>query len=158
MPNVGIISVVCMSPISMYQPGFESRFLHKPTVPRKHRTAFELGRLKIGNAAHSGVSEVRFFTKSYKWKKQRWKNWTTGRLLCETMCFWRSPTVRQFKRADRRIRSQQKLKLLDVAWECSDYSLLFPCSISFAESFVTCLRNKAHVYYVYLLTVNTVNK
>ncbi len=34
---------------------------------------------KIGNAAHSGVSEVFFFTKSYKWKKQRWKKWTNGR-------------------------------------------------------------------------------
>ncbi len=32
---------------------------------------------KIRNAAHSGVSEVVSFTKSYKWKKQRWKNWTT---------------------------------------------------------------------------------
>ncbi len=32
---------------------------------------------KIGNAAHSGVSEGQFFTKSYKWKKQRVKmdNW-----------------------------------------------------------------------------------
>ncbi len=29
---------------------------------------------KIGNAAHSGVSGVLFFTKPYKWNKQRWKN------------------------------------------------------------------------------------
>ncbi len=64
---------------------------------------------QIGNASHLGVTEVLFFTKSYKWKKQRWKKWTIGRLLHETMWFWRSPTVRQFKMADRRIRSQQKL-------------------------------------------------
>ncbi len=44
---------------------------------------------------------------------------------------------------------EQKLKLLDVAWQCPDYSLLFPCSSSFAESFVTCLRNKAHVYFYF---------
>ncbi len=51
---------------------------------------------KIGTAAQSGVSEALFFTKSYKWKKQRWKKWTTGRLFRETMRFWRSTTVRQF--------------------------------------------------------------
>ncbi len=104
---------------------------------------------KIWNAAHSGVSEVLLFTKSYKWKKQRWKKWTTGRLLLETVRFLWSPTVRQFKMAARRMWAQKKLKLLHAAWQWSDYSLLFPCSISFAESFVTCLRNKA---YVYLLT------
>ncbi len=43
---------------------------------------------KVGNAAHSGVSKVLFFTKSYKWKTQRWKKWITGRLLLETMHFW----------------------------------------------------------------------
>ncbi len=106
---------------------------------------------KIGNAAHSGVFEVLVFTKSYKWKKQRWKKWTTGRILLEIMCFWRSPTVRQFKMADRRTREQQKLKLLDVAWQCPDYSLLFSCSISFTESFATCLRNKVHVYFTFTL-------
>ncbi len=90
---------------------------------------------KIGNAAHSGVSEVLLFTKSYMWKKQRWKKWKTGRLLLETMRFWRAPTVRQFKMGARRMWTQQKLKILDVAWQCPDYSLLFPCSISFAESF-----------------------
>ncbi len=42
---------------------------------------------KIGNAAHSGVSEVLLFTKSHKWRKK----WITGRLLSETMYFWRSP-------------------------------------------------------------------
>ncbi len=111
---------------------------------------------KIGNDAHSGASEVLFFTKSYKWKKQRWKNWIPGRLLLETLCFWRSLTVRQFKMADRRMRAQQKLKL-DVAWQCPDYSLLFPCSISFAESFVICLRNKAYVYLLtYLSIIETV--
>ncbi len=52
--------------------------------------------------------------------------------------------------AYRRMRAQQKFNLLDVASQCTDYSLLFPCSISFAESFATRLRNKAHVY---LLTV-----
>ncbi len=67
------------------------------------------------------------------------------------MFFWRSPTVCQFKMADRRMRAQHKLKLLDVAWQYPDCSLLFPCSISFAESFVTCLRNKAHVYLLNLL-------
>ncbi len=41
---------------------------------------------------------------------------------------------------------KKKLKLLHAAWQWSYYSLLFPCSISFAESFVTCLRNKAYVY------------
>ncbi len=101
---------------------------------------------KIENASHSRVSVVLLFTKSYKWKKQRWKKPITRRLLFETMCFWRCPTVRQLKVADRRMGSQQKLRLIDVAWQCSDYSLLFPCSISFAESFVTCLRNRAHVY------------
>ncbi len=104
---------------------------------------------KIGNAAHSGISEVLFFTKSNMWKKRRWEKWTTGRLLLEIMCSWRPPTVRQFHDGWPQMRAQQKLKLLDVAWQCPDYSLLFPCSISFAESFVTCLRNKA---YVYLLT------
>ncbi len=103
---------------------------------------------KIGNAAHSGVSEVLFFTKSYKWKKQRWKKWTIGRLLLETMRFWRCPTVCQL--ANWRIRSQQKLYFLHVAWLCPDYSTLFPCSNSFAESFVTCLRNKAHVFHILL--------
>ncbi len=108
---------------------------------------------KIGNAAHSGASEVLFYTKSYKWKKQRWKKWTTWILLRETMWFWRSPTVRLFRMADRQIRSQQKLQLLDVAWKLPVYSLLFPCSISFAESFVTCLRNKVHVFLLsYLLS------
>ncbi len=92
------------------------------------------------------INDEILFTKSYKWKKQRWKKWITRRLLFETMCFWRCPTVRQLKVADRRMGPQQKLRRLDVAWQCSDYSLLFPCSISFAESFVTCLRNKAHVY------------
>ncbi len=105
---------------------------------------------KIGNAAHSGVSEVLFFAKSYKWKKQQWKEWTTGRLLLETMRFWWSPTVREFKMAARRMWSQKKSKLLHLAWQWSNYSLLFPCSISYAESFVICLRNKA---YVYLLTI-----
>ncbi len=100
---------------------------------------------KIGNAAHSGVSEVLFFTKSYKWKKQQWKKWTTGRLLLETMHFWRSPMVRQFKMVARRLWAQQKLKLLDVAWQWSNYSLLFPRSILFTEIFVTGLRNKAYV-------------
>ncbi len=52
---------------------------------------------KIGNAAHSGVSEVLFFTKFYIWKKQRLKKWTSGRPLCETI-----PTLRQFKMADNR--------------------------------------------------------
>ncbi len=99
----------------------------------------------VGKAAHSGVSEVLLFTKSYKWKKQRWKRWTTGRLLLEITCFLRSPTVRQFKMADRLMRAEQKSDLLDVAWQCPDYSLLFPCSISFVESSVTCLRNKAHL-------------
>ncbi len=102
---------------------------------------------KIGNAGHSGVFEVMFFTKSYKRKKQRWKKWTTGRLLQEALCIWRSPTMREFKMADRRIRSQLKLLLLDVAWQCSHYSLLGPCGNSLAESFITCLRNKAHAYY-----------
>ncbi len=106
---------------------------------------------KIGNAAHSGVSEVLLFTKSYKWKKQRWTKWTLGRLLLETMRFWRSPTVRQFKMADRRMWAEQKSKLLDKAWQWSNHSLLFPCSISFAENFLTCLRNKAYVYYYLLL-------
>ncbi len=46
---------------------------------------------KIGNAGHSGVSEVLFFTKSHKWKTQRQKKLTTRRLLREAMCFWRSP-------------------------------------------------------------------
>ncbi len=101
---------------------------------------------KIGNAAYPIVSEVLFFTKSYNWKKQQWKKWKTGRLLLETMCFWRSPTVRQFKMAGRRMRAKHKLTLLDVAWQCPDQSMLFPCSISFAEGFVTCLRNKAHAY------------
>ncbi len=101
---------------------------------------------KIGNAAHSGASEVVFFTKSYKWKKQRWKKWKTWLLLRETMWFWRSPTVRQFKMTDRQIRSQQKIQLFDVAWKLSVFSLLFPCSNSFAERFVTCLRNKVHVF------------
>ncbi len=91
---------------------------------------------KIGNAAHSGVSEVLFFTKSYKWKEQRLEKWTTGRLLLEIMYFWRSPTVCKFKMAGRRKRAQQKFKLLHVVWQCPDYSLVFPCSISFAESFV----------------------
>ncbi len=85
---------------------------------------------KIGNAAHSGVSEVLLFTKSYKWKKQRWTKWTSGRLLLETMRFWWSPTVRQFKMAARRMWAQKKLTLLRVAWQWSNYSLLFPCSIS----------------------------
>ncbi len=107
---------------------------------------------QIRNAAHSGVSEVVFFTKSCKWKKQRWEKWTTGRLLLENMCVWSSPTVRQCKIGDQEMRAQQEVKLLDVAWQCPDYTLLFPCSISFAESFVTCLRNKAHVYLLYLLT------
>ncbi len=40
-----------------------------------------------------------------------------------------------------------------LAWQCPDYSLLFPCSISFAESFVTCLRNKAYVYLECFLAV-----
>ncbi len=102
---------------------------------------------KIGNAAHSGVSEVLFVAKSYNWKKQRWEKWATGRQLLETMCFWRCPTVGQFKMAERRMRAQQKLKLLDVAWQCPDYSLLFHCNNSFAESSVTCLRNKAYVYF-----------
>ncbi len=48
----------------------------------------------------------------------------------------------------RRIRSQQKLLLLDVVWQCPNYSVLFSCSISFAESVVTCLRNKAYVYLI----------
>ncbi len=52
---------------------------------------------KIGNVAHSGVSEVLFFTKSYKWKRQRWKKWTIGRQILQTMCFRRSPTVRLFQ-------------------------------------------------------------
>ncbi len=39
----------------------------------------------------------------------------------------------------------------------SDNVLLFPCSNSFAESFVICLRNKAHVYLLKLLTYNSVN-
>ncbi len=43
---------------------------------------------KIKNAAHSGVSEVLFVTNSRKRKK-----WTTWRLLCEVMRFWRSPTI-----------------------------------------------------------------
>ncbi len=101
---------------------------------------------KIGNAAHSRVSEVLRFTTSYKWKKQRRKKWTARRLLLETMRFWRSRTMRRFKMAARRMWAQQKLKLLDVAWQCPDYSLLFPCNISFAKSFITCLRNKAYVY------------
>ncbi len=101
---------------------------------------------KIWNAAHSGVSEILFFTKSYKWKKRRWEKWATGRLLLEIMCFWRPPTVRQFQDGWPRMRAQQKFKLLDVAWQCPDYSLSFPCSISFAERFVTCLRNKAYVF------------
>ncbi len=107
---------------------------------------------KIGNAAHSGVSEVLFFTKSYKWNKRRWEKWTTGRLLLEIMCFWRPPTVRQFQDGWPRMRAQQKCKLLNVAWQCPDYSLSFPCSISFAESFVACLRNKAYIYLKNLLT------
>ncbi len=101
---------------------------------------------KIENAAHSGVSEVLFFTKSYTCKKRRWEKWTAGGLLLEIMYFWRPPTVRQFQDGWPRMRAQQKWKLLDVAWQCPDYSLLFPCSISFAEIFVTCLRTKAHVY------------
>ncbi len=32
---------------------------------------------QIGNAAHFGVSESLVFTKSYKWKKQRWGKWKT---------------------------------------------------------------------------------
>ncbi len=51
-----------------------------------------------------------------------------------------------FKVAARRMWAQQKLKLIDEAWQWSNYYLLFPCSISVAESFVTCLRNKAYVY------------
>ncbi len=43
---------------------------------------------KIGIAAHSGISEVLFFTKSHKWKKQRWKKLTTGGQFRETVCFW----------------------------------------------------------------------
>ncbi len=100
---------------------------------------------KIRNATHPGVSEVLLFTKSYKWKKQQWKKWTTERLLLETMHFWRSPMVRQFKMVARRLWTQQKLKLHDVASQWSNYSLLFPRSILFAEIFVTCLRNKAYV-------------
>ncbi len=110
---------------------------------------------KIGNAAHSGVSEDLFFTKSYKWKKRRWEKLTTGRLLLEIMCFWRPPMVRQFQDGWPRMRAQQKFKPLDVAWQCPDYSLLFPCRISFAESFVACLRNKAYVYLLTLLTYLT---
>ncbi len=64
---------------------------------------------KIGNTAHSGVSEALLFTKPYKWKKQRWEKWTTGRLLLETMRFWRSPTVPQFRISARRMWAQQKL-------------------------------------------------
>ncbi len=62
---------------------------------------------KIGNVAQSGVPEVLFFTNSQKGKKQRRKKWKTGRLLRETMRFWRSPAVRQFKMADWRVWSQQ---------------------------------------------------
>ncbi len=61
---------------------------------------------KIGNAAHSGVSEVLLFTKSYKWKKKQCNKWTTGRLLLESMRFWWFPTVRQFKMAARRMWAQ----------------------------------------------------
>ncbi len=112
---------------------------------------------KIGNAAHSGVSEVLLFVKSYQWKQRRWKKWATGRILLDAMLLWRSPTVRQFKMAVRRMWAQQKLKLLNEAWQCPNYSLpmllqcslLFPCSISSAENFVTCLLNKAYVYYYY---------
>ncbi len=74
-----------------------------------------------------------------------------GQLLLETMRFWWSPTVRQSKLAARRMWAQKKLKLLHVAWQWSYYSLLFPCSSSYAESFVICLRNKAYVYFTLLV-------
>ncbi len=57
------------------------------------------------------------------------------------MCFWRPPTVRQFQDGWPRMRAQQKLKILDVAWQCPDYSLLFPCSISY---FVIKRRSSNH--------------
>ncbi len=51
-----------------------------------------------------------------------------------------------FKMAARRMWAQ-KLKLLDEAWQWSYYYLLFPCSISFAESL--CLL---YFYLLYLLS------
>ncbi len=42
---------------------------------------------RSGNAAHLGIPEVLFFTKSHKWKKLRRTKWTTGRLLHEAMHF-----------------------------------------------------------------------
>ncbi len=44
-------------------------------------------RYLLGNAAHSGVSEVLLFSKSNKWKTQLRKKWPTGRLPREAKCF-----------------------------------------------------------------------
>ncbi len=71
---------------------------------------------KLGNAAHSGVSEILFFTKFHKWKKQRQKKWPTGR----TVCFWTSSAVRQFKIADWRSDHNRPDNVLTICF----YSLL----------------------------------
>ncbi len=60
---------------------------HEPHIPAFNH--------KIGNAAHSRVSEVLCFTKPHKWKKL-----TTGRLPHEKMHFSRSLMVHQFTVAE----------------------------------------------------------
>ncbi len=46
--------------------------------------------VKNGNAAHSGVSKVLFFTKPHKWTKHRRKKWINQGFLRETVIgpFW----------------------------------------------------------------------
>ncbi len=50
-------------------------------------------------------------------------------------------------------------ELLHATWQWSNYSLLFPCSISFAESLVPCLRNKAYVYLLtYIIVIGAMSR
>ncbi len=92
---------------------------------------------KTGNAAHSGVSEVLFFTNLTSGRNNGERNGLLEGYSARQCAFEDLQPCTNFKIADRRIRSQQKLLLLHVAWQCSN---------PFAESIVTCLRNKAHVY------------
>ncbi len=58
------------------------------TLPPSEICASAFSR-KIRNAGHSGVYEVFLFTKLHEWKEQRQQKWTTGKVLLETMRFWR---------------------------------------------------------------------
>ncbi len=98
---------------------------------------------KIGNVAYSGVL---LFTKSYKWKNQRWMKWTNGRLLRETMCFWRSPTLRQFQ--DDWPTDPITAEIITSQCGLTTFWLFSVISLQqfLVESFVIYLRNKPRVY------------